>query len=98
VIVRISNEGQYRLDDGLHGRLDELDDAVVKAVEGGDEDGYHAAFEELLHVVRTEGEPLDVDDLEPSEYILPPADLTFVEAGEEWSGEGLIPDPAPPAA
>ena len=94
MIVRISNEGQYRLDDGLHGRLDELDDAVVKAVEGGDEDGYHAAFEELLHVVRTEGEPLDADDLEPSEYILPPADLTFVEAGAEFNGEGLIPDPA----
>jgi hypothetical protein len=98
VIVRISNEGQYRLDDGLHARLDELDDSVVRAVEAGDEDGYHAAFEELLQVVRSEGEPLDADDLEPSEYILPPADLTFVEAGEEFSGEGLIPDPAPPAA
>ena len=94
MIVRISNEGQYRLDDGLHGRLDELDDAVVKAVDADDEDGFHAAFEELLHVVRTEGEPLDADDLEPSEYILPPADLTFVEAGTEFSGEGLIPDPA----
>jgi hypothetical protein len=94
VIVRISNEAQYRLDDGLHGRLDELDDRVVKAVEADDEDGFHAAFEELLHVVRTEGEPLDADDLEPSEYILPPADLTFVEAGAEFSGEGLIPDPA----
>jgi hypothetical protein len=94
VIVRISNEGQYRLDDSHHGRLDELDDAVVTAVEAGDEDGYHAAFEALLHFVRTEGEPLDADDLEPSEYILPPADLTFEEAGEEFSGEGLIPDPA----
>jgi hypothetical protein len=98
VIVRISNEGQYRLDDSLHGRLDELDDAVVAAVESDDEDAFHAAFEELLHVVRTEGEPLDADDLEPSEYILPPADITFVEAGEEFSGEGLIPDPVPPAS
>jgi hypothetical protein len=94
VIVRISNEGQYRLDDGHHHHLDELDDAVVAAVESGDEDGYHARFEELLHFVRTEGEPLDVDDLEPSEFILPPADLTFAEAGAEFSGEGLIPDPA----
>ena len=98
MIVRISNEGQYRLDDSLHSRLDELDNAVVKAVEADDEDGYHAAFEELLHVVRSEGEPLDADDLEPSEYILPPADLTFVEAGEEFSGDGLIPEPAPPGA
>ena len=98
MIVRISNEGQYRLDDSHHARLNELDDAVVAAVDADDEDGFHAAFEELLHVVRTEGEPLDVDDLEPSEFILPPADITFVEAGEEFSGEGLIPDPAPPAA
>jgi hypothetical protein len=97
VIVRISNEGQYRLDDSHHARLDELDDAVVAAVGALSEDKYHATFEELLHFVRTEGEPLEADDLEPSEFILPPADLTFVEAGEEFSGEGLIPDPAPPA-
>jgi hypothetical protein len=94
VIVRISNEGQYRLDDSHHARLNELDDAVVAAVERDDEDGFHATFEELLHMVRTEGEPLDADDLEPSEVILPPADLTFVEAGGEFSGDGLIPDPA----
>ena len=98
MIVRISNEGQYRVDDEHHGRLDELDDAVVAAVGAGDEDAFHAAFEELLHFVRTEGEALDADALEPSEFILPPADLTFVEAGEGFSGEGLIPDPAPPSA
>jgi hypothetical protein len=96
VIVRISNEAQYRLDDAHHGRLDELDDAVVAAVDRADEDGFHAAFEELLHFVRSEGEPLDDDDLEPSEFILPPPDLTFPEAGEEFSGEGLIPDPVQP--
>ena len=33
MIVRISNEGQYRLDDGLHARLNELDAAAVAAVE-----------------------------------------------------------------
>ena len=67
-------------------------------MESEDEDGFHAAFEELLHFVRSEGEPLDDDDLEPSEFILPPADLTLSEAGEEFSGDGLIPDPAPPSA
>jgi hypothetical protein len=97
VIVRISNEAQYRLDDSHHHRLDELDDAVVAAVAANSEDKYHETFEELLHFVRTEGEPLEADDLEPSEFILPPADLSFVEAGEEFSGEGLIPDPPTPA-
>jgi hypothetical protein len=95
VIVRISNEAQYRLDDAHHARLDELDDAVVSAVRSSDEDGFRGAFDTLLHFVRTEGEPLPDDDLEPSEFILPPADLTFEEAGQEFSGEGLIPDPTP---
>jgi hypothetical protein len=94
VIVRISNEGQFRLDDGLHVRLNELDDAAVKAVESGDEDAFHAAFEELLHVVRTEGRELEDEDLDASDVILPPADLSFVEAGEEFTGDGLIPEPA----
>jgi len=94
VIVRISNEGQYRLDDGLHGRLNELDDAAVAAVEAGNEDSFHEAFEELLDVVRKQGEPVGDDDLAASDVILPPADLSFVEAGEEFTGDGLIPEPA----
>ena len=94
MIVRISNEGQFRLDDGLHERLNELDAAAVAAVEAGDEDAFHAAFEELLQVVRTEGEELEDEDLDASDVILPPSDLSFVEAGEEFTGDGLIPEAA----
>ena len=94
MIVRISNEAQYRLEDGMHGRLKELDDATVAAVERGDEDGFHEAFEELLRFVRTEGAQVGGDELEASDFILPPADLSFVEAGEEFTGDGLIPEPA----
>jgi hypothetical protein len=96
VIVRIFNEAQYRLDDSRHGELNDLDDAVVAAVDADDEDGFHAAFEELLAFVRDNGEQLADDDLAASDFILPPADLSFTEAGEEFSGDGLIPDP--PAA
>ena len=94
MIVRISNEGQYRLDDDLHSRLDELDNAAVRAVEAGDEDAFHAAFEELLQVVRSEGAELGDEELDASDVILPPSDLSFVEAGEEFTGDGLIPEPA----
>jgi PspAA-like protein len=94
VIVRISNEGQYRVDDALHARLNELDDAAVAAVSADDEDAFHSAFEELLDLVRTEGQELADDELGASDIILPPADLSFVEAGEEFTGDGLIPEPA----
>ena len=94
MIVRISEEGQYELDESHHARLDELDDATVAAVDGDDEDGFHESFEELLRFVRDTGTRLSDDDLRPSDVILPPADLTFVEAGEDFTGEGLVPDPA----
>lgn len=94
MIVRILNEGQYRLDDSHHAKLDELDDTVVTKVDADDEDGFHAAFEELLAYVRDNGEHLADDDLEGSDFILPPADTTIVEAKQEFTGEGLIPDPA----
>ena len=45
-----------------------------------------------LELVRSDGTPVADDVLEESDVILPPPDLTFEEAGEQFSGEGLIPD------
>jgi len=92
VIVRISTEGQYRLPDGDADRLNELDNDAVAAVDAGDEDRFHEVFEQMLDLVRSEGRPLAMEDLEESDLILPPPDLTFVEAGEHFTGDGLIPD------
>ena len=94
MIVRISGEGQYRIDEARHAELNTLDDAVVTAVDAGDEDAYLASFAELLIFVRDNGEQLGGEELEGSDIILPPADLSFDEAGEEFTGDGLIPEPA----
>ena len=92
MIVRISTEGQYELPDEDTDRLNDLDNAVVAAVEAGDEEGFQEAFASLLELVRSDGRPVADDVLEESDIILPPPDLTFAEAGEQFSGEGLIPD------
>jgi hypothetical protein len=92
MIVRISGEDQYRLPDGDAERLNELENAVVAAVEGNREDDFPGAFGALLDYVRAEGTPVADDELESSDLILPPSDLTFEEAGREFTGEGLIPD------
>lgn len=91
MIVRISTEGQYELDDEQAPRLNDLDNAVVDAVGAGNQDTFHQLFAEMLELVRSQGRPLDDDDLRDSEVIIPPPDLTLAEAGEEFSGEGLIP-------
>jgi hypothetical protein len=92
VIVRIATEGQYRLPDDDASQLNELDNDVVAAVEAGDEDRFHEVFEQMLDLVRSAGHALDEDELAESEVILPPPDISFVEAAEEFTGEGLIPD------
>jgi hypothetical protein len=92
VIVRISTEDQYRLPDEDAARLNELDNEAVAAVEAGDEDRFHEVFEQMLELVRRDGQKLGDDELEESDVILPPPDLTFSEAGHEFTGDGLIPD------
>jgi hypothetical protein len=92
MIVRISGEDQYRLDSTDDERLNELDNAVVTAVEAGDEPRFRSAYDELLAFVRTEGTPLADDELEGSDLILPPPDISLAEAQSEFTGAGLIPD------
>jgi hypothetical protein len=92
MIVRISGEDQYRLDDSAAPHLNELEGAVVKIVEGGRENGFADAYRKLLDYVRKQGERVDDSELQPSDLILPPADLSFAEAGREFTGEGLIPE------
>jgi hypothetical protein len=92
MIVRISGEDQYRLADSDSARLNELENAVVAIVDGGREDGFADAYDALLDYVRARGERVGDEEIETSDLILPPPDLTFAEAGREFTGEGLIPD------
>jgi len=92
VIVRIATESQYKLPEEAAEELNDLDNQVVAAVEAGDEDQFHAIFEQMLDLVRRAGQPLDEDELAESDVILPPPDTSFVEAAAEFTGEGLIPD------
>ena len=92
MIVRISTEDQYRLPDADAERLNELDNDAVAAVEAGDEDRFHEVFEQMIALVRSDGHKLGDDELEESDVIVPPPDISFVEARSEFTGEGLIPD------
>ena len=92
MIVRISTEGQYELPDEDVDKLNDLDNEVVAAVEAGDEERFASAFESLLDLVRSDGRPVADDVLEESDVIIPPPDLTFAEAGAQFTGDGLIPD------
>lgn len=94
MIVRIFNDRQYRLDERHYEPLNVLDDAVVAAVDAGDEQEYRTQFEALLQLVREHGTPVGDDELIGSDVLLPADDFSFAEARQEFTGEGLVPDPA----
>ena len=92
MIVRISGEDQYRLDPSSEGRVQELDSDVHAAVESGDEERFRDTYTRLLDFVRANGALVGDDELEGSDLILPPADISLSEISAEFTGEGLIPD------
>ena len=91
MIVRIATEGQYELLGGDEETLQELDNQAVSACEARDEQQFEDTFARLLVFVRTHGQPLSEDRLEPSDLILPPPDTSLQQARAEFTGEGLIP-------
>lgn len=85
-------EGQWRVDDSLRARIDELDTDTEHVVAAGDEQALQAALRALHELVRRSGEQLDHAHLGASDVIVPPADLSLDEARELLHGEGLIPE------
>lgn len=91
MIVRILGEGQYDVADAALDRLNDLDAAVETAVEAGDEQAFGTALTALLEGVRTVGVAHQLDSLDESDLILPPADADLAQVRDLLGDEGLIP-------
>ena len=92
MIVRLSGEGQYRVPDEVVQQLNELDEAAQAAVDAEDEPELDRRLDEMWELVRRDGELLPDEDLSPSDFVIPPSDLTLEETKRLFSAEGLIPD------
>ncbi len=92
MIVRLMNEGQYRIDDALHEQLNELDERALEALERDDEAELDGQLDEMWRLVQAQGTRLADDELKPSDLIIPPSDLTLDETRSLFSDYGLIPD------
>jgi hypothetical protein len=92
VIVRLMGSGQYRVDDGLLTRLNELDDQAVAALEREDVSELDRCIDTMRRMVEAEGTPLPDDELASSDILIPPSDLTLEETRKLFAEHGLIPD------
>jgi hypothetical protein len=92
MIVRLMNEGQYRIDDGLRERLNEIDERAVQALEDSNEEELDMLLQRMWDLVQTDGERVPDDELVTSDLVIPPTDLTLEETRQLFSDDGLIPD------
>lgn len=92
MIVRLMNEGQYRIDDGLRDRLNEIDERAMQALDAEDEDELDMLLQRMWDLVQTDGERVPDSELVTSDLVIPPADLTLEETRKLFSDDGLIPD------
>ena len=90
MIVRILGEGQYRLSDEAYAVVNALDDKVQAAVEQ-----LASAFREqvnaLAEAVRSHGQAVPVDEILPSDAVVPGPTTALADALELLTDEGLIP-------
>ena len=91
MIVRILGEGQYVVADDVVAGLNALDGALERAVEAEDTESFAGALAALLAGVRAVGTPHDVDSLDESDVILPPADASLSDVRQLLDDDGLIP-------
>ena len=92
MIVRITHDAQYRLDESALPALEQIDERLEEAVQTADEARFGSELERLLDAVRTMGERLGDDELVASDLILPPDDMALAELSDQIAAEGFIPD------
>ncbi|HEX3254362.1 MAG TPA: hypothetical protein VHQ96_01150 [Gaiellaceae bacterium] len=92
MIVRLMGEGQYRLQDDVANRLNELDERAQEALDRDDEGELDRYLDEMAGLVRREGERVPDDEIAASDAIVPPSDLSLEETKQFFSEQGLIPD------
>jgi hypothetical protein len=90
MIVRISGEGQYELNDAVAQRLDELDTALTAALDDDQEKEFHNLLHATIRLVRDQGTAVRHDRVVPSTVIIPPEDTTLAEGHRFFTDEGFL--------
>jgi len=92
MIVRILTEGQFNLPGAHLDDLNDIDNQLVEVVENEDRAEFERLLKKMLDLVREKSTSVPMDEIVESDLVLPAPDITLEEAGELFTGEGLVPD------
>jgi hypothetical protein len=71
--------------------LNDIDNAIVDVLAEDDEGEFRNLLDKMIAMVKENGTPLELDELEESDAIIPEPDITIEEAKELFVGSGLVP-------
>jgi hypothetical protein len=93
-IVRIMGQGQFRVDNKILKKLNEIDSSIVQLVSNdrSDDIEFRKRLIEFTDIVETNGERLDPTEIVQSDIILPSPDLSIEEAKRLFKGDGVVPE------
>ena len=79
MIVRVLEDGQYKVDAQAEKDINDLDATLGKALDTEDVAAFDAALAELVELVHATGKKLETNDLRPSDLAIPAAGSTLAE-------------------
>ena len=91
MIIRILTEGQWRFPAAMLDDLNDIDNAIVDVLADDNEGEFRALLDKMIAMVKENGTPLELDELEESDAIIPEPDITIEEAKELFVGSGIVP-------
>ena len=91
MIIRILTQGQWRFPATMLDDLNDIDNAIVDVLAEDDEGEFRNLLDKMIAMVKENGTPLELDELEESDAIIPEPDITIEEAKELFVGSGLVP-------
>lgn len=92
MIIRILTEGQWRFPAAMLDDLNDIDNSIVDVLADDDEGEFRSLLDKMIAMVKENGTPLELDELEESDAIIPEPDITIEEAKELFVGAGIVPD------
>ena len=101
IIVRVSGQGQFKVNREIMDRINDIDNSIVSLLENADTDvdansikvkqkELNEKINEIINLIRTNGMPLEDKEITQSQIMIPNPDISVDEAKKIFRGEGII--------
>ena len=101
VIIRISGQGQFKVNSEILDKINEIDNSIVDLIENislGSSDHkltqkeLQSKLTEMKNLITSKGQPIDDKEIVESDVIVPDSDLSLEKETKIFKEEGIISD------